>query len=138
MKTKGKKKPVRYRIEPLEKKSIVTLTIYKTGDPSTRKEGDVMISREQTYRWGYAIVETSEKIDAKNDEIVVTDYDLIENEYDDGVALFWDYPKYMSNEDMEAIENAYNEEGDDGLAKLGWHYFDSEDKILGPFKIEKQ
>lgn len=121
--------PYRYRIEPVEKNSIVTTTTYKNGD--------MYVSREETYRWGYAIVETSEDIDANSDEIFVTAYDLIENDYEDGVYVSWDYPDDLSDEDKEAIKNAYDEDGDDGLETLGWHYSDSEDKIVAPYKVSK-
>ena len=43
----------------------------------------------------------------------------------------------MSDEEKENIENIFDEDGDDGLEKLGWFYFDNTDKILPPFKIEK-
>lgn len=122
-------KPYRYRIEPVGKNSIVAMTTYKNGD--------MYVSREETYRWGYAIVETSEDIDTNSDEIVVTGYDMIENDYEDGVSVSWDYPYDMSEDDKEAFENAYDEDGDDGLAALGWQYFDSEDKIVAPYKISK-
>lgn len=126
---KAKKKHIRYKIEPLEKKSIVQTTTFK--------KGEISISREETYRWGYAIVEANKKDLTKQDEIVVSDYDMIDHSYEDCSALFWDYPDDLSDSDREAIENAYEEDGDDGLEKLGWNYFDSEDKIIGPLKITK-
>lgn len=115
-------KPDRYRIEPVEKNSIATTTTYKNGD--------MYVSREETYRWGYAIVETSEDIDANSDEIFVI-------AYEDGVYVSWDYPDDLSDEDKEAIKNAYDEDGDDGLETLGWHYSDSEGKIVAPYKVLK-
>lgn len=128
----------RYKIIPLEKKSIIQITTYKTGDSTHTSEGDKIATREDTYRWGYAVVEANKKDLPKDGEIIVSDYELIENDYQDGVAVFWDCSDNVTEEELEVIENAYNEDGDDGLTKLGWHYFDSEDKILGPFKIEKQ
>jgi hypothetical protein len=128
----------RYKIIPLEKKSIIQITTYKTGDSTHMSEGDKIATREDTYRWGYAVVEANKKDLPKDGEIIVSDYELIENDYQDGVAVFWDCSDNVTEEELEVIENAYNEDGDDGLTKLGWHYFDSEDKILGPFKIEKQ
>ena len=132
------KSPTRYKITPLEKKSIIQNTIYKTGDSSHMSEGDKLATREDTYRWGYAVVEANKKDLPKDGEIIVSDYELIENDYDEGVAVYWEYSDNVTEEEQEAIENAYDEDGDEGLSKLGWHYFDSEDKILGPFKIEKQ
>ena len=68
---------------------------------------------------------------------LVIAYDLIENDYEDGVYVSWDYPDDLSDEDKEAIKNAYDEDGDDGLETLGWHYSDSEDKIVAPYKVSK-
>ena len=134
------KKPSRYKISPIDKKSIISLSIYKTGDPRSMSDGDRVVTREETYRWGHAIIEAYKKDLPKesDDEIIVTDYNLIENEYDEGVAVYWEYPDDMTDEEKEAIENAYDQNHDDGLADLGWHHFDSEDKFLGPCKIEKQ
>ena len=83
------------------------------------------------------IVETNEYIYVNRDEIFVTAYDLIENDYEDGVYVSWDYPDDMSEDDKEVFENAYDEDGDDGLAALGWDYSDSEDKIVAPYKVSK-
>lgn len=132
------KNKTRYRITPLEKKSIVQTTTYKTGDPSHMSKGDKLVAREETFRWGYAVVEANKKDLPKDDEIVVSDYNLIENDYQDGVAVYWEYSENVTDEEKESIEAAYDEDGDDGLANLGWHYFDNEDKIIAPFKIEKE
>lgn len=132
------KNKTRYRITPLEKKSIVQTTTYKTGDPSHMSKDDKLVAREETFRWGYAIVEANKKDLPKDDEIVVSDYNLIENDYQDGVAVYWEYSDNVTDEEKESIENAFDEDGDDGIEKLGWHYFDNEDKIIAPFKIEKE
>lgn len=124
------KKPSKYKISPKEKKSILVTTTYKKGE-------DRFISREETFRWGYAVIEAYKKDIPTNEEIVVTEFELIDHSYDDGVTVFWQYPDDMSDEEKENIENAFNDDGDDGLEKLGWLYFDSEDKILPPFEIEK-
>jgi hypothetical protein len=132
------KKPTRYRITPLEKKSIIQTTTYKTGDPSHLNKEDKLATREDTFRWGYAVVEANKKDLPKDDEIIVSDYNLIENDYQDGVAVYWEYSDNVTEEEKESIESAFNDGGDDELANLGWHYFDNEDKIIGPFKIEKE
>lgn len=134
---KAKKKPSIYKISPIEKKSIVVNTTYKTGEPSVYHNGDKFISREETFRWGYAVIEAYKKDIPTNEEVVVTGFELVDHLYEDGVAVFWDYPEDMSDEEKENIENIFDEDGDDGLEKLGWFYFDNEDKILPPFKIEK-
>jgi hypothetical protein len=126
---KKEKKPTSYKIEPLEKKSVIQTTTYKKGDD--------VISREETYRWGYAVVNTSKNMNTKSNEITVTDYDFIEHSYEDGTSLFWDFPQDMSDEEREAIENTYQDDGDDGLEELGWIYINNEDRILAPFKITK-
>lgn len=134
---KSKKKHSTYKIEPLEKKSIVVNTTYKTGEPSIYHEGDRLISREETFRWGYAIIEAYKKDIPKNEDVVVTEFELVDHSYEDGVAVFWEYPEDMTEEEKENIENAYDEDGEDGLVKLGWHYFDNSDKIIAPLKITK-
>jgi hypothetical protein len=131
------KKPSRYKIIPTEKKSIIVSRTYKTGDPSAHHEGDKFITVEETYRWGYAVIEAYKKDIPTNEEVVVTGFELVDHAYEDGVSVYWEYPDDMSDEEKENIENIFDEDGDDGLEKLGWFYFDNEDKILPPFKIEK-
>jgi hypothetical protein len=126
---KKEKKPTRYKIEPLEEEGI--------GRTTTYKKGDNVIECEETYRWGYVVVETTKNMNTKSNEIVVTDYDFIEHSYEDGTSLFWDFPQDMNDEEREAIENAFEENGDSGLEDLGWIYFNNEDRILAPFKITK-
>lgn len=134
---KAKKKPAKYKISPIEKKSIIVTTTYKTGKPFVYHEGDKLISIEETFRWGYAVVEANKKDLTKQSEIMVSDYNMIDHSYEDCSALFWDYPDDMSDEEKENIENAFDEDGEDGLGKLGWFYFDNADKILAPFNIDK-
>ena len=134
---KAKKKPSIYKISPIEKKSIVVNTTYKTGEPYVYHDGDKFISREETFRWGYAVIEAYKKDIPTNEEVVVTGFELVDHAYEDGVSVCWEYPDDMSDEEKENIENIFDEDGDDGLEKLGWFYFDNEDKILPPFKIEK-
>jgi hypothetical protein len=133
------KKPTKYKITTIDKKSIIVTNIYKTGDASSMRDGDKVITREDTYRWGHAVIEAYKKDLPKenDDEIIVSDYNIIENDYDEGVAVYWEYPSDMTDDEKEAIEKAYDENYDEGLANLGWHYFDNETKFLGPCKIEK-
>lgn len=130
-------KPARYKIEPTEKKSVVVNTTYKTGKPSAYHEGDRFISREETFRWGYAVIEAYKKDIPKNEDVVVTGFELVDHSYEDGVAVSWEYPDDMGDDEKETIESAYDEDGEDGLIALGWHYFDNSDTIIAPFKVTK-
>lgn len=131
------KKHSKYKISPIEKKSVVVTTTYKTGQPSIFQEGDLFISREETFRWGYAVIQAYKKDIPKNEEIIVSGFELIDHAYEDGVSVYWQFPDGMSDEDKENIESAFDEDDEDGLEKLGWFYFDNTDKILPPFEIEK-
>ena len=128
-----------YKITPLEKKSIIQTTTYKTGDPAHLREGDKMATREVTFRWGYAVVEADGDDLPKDGDIDVTDYSIVENAYEEEVAVVWEFSGNVSDEERETIESESSENfGDDWLEEIGRHNFDHEDKILEPYKIEKQ
>ena len=68
---------------------ITTVLSLKAG--RNRHEGDKIATRAATFRWGYAVVEPDGDDLPKGGDIVVTDYNLIENAYDEGVAVVWEF-----------------------------------------------
>lgn len=114
------------RIEPKEKNSIIQNVIFRRGDE--------FLTREETYRWGYAVIE-ADKDSLDKEELTVTDHDILEHCYEDCTSVFWFYPNGMPEDEKQSIQDMYEEEGDDGLESLGWEAYEVEDIFMGPYKV---
>jgi hypothetical protein len=130
-----------YRITPLEKKSIeVFIELYRQ-DPETGETQWVNIS--ETYRWGRAFI--AEDMDCnlprRGDNQAYCRMEAGEYEgceLDDSIGAFFEFSDGISEEEQDAIREAYYENG------MGWvydgdHDWEIEDDyvaVYGPFKVE--
>jgi len=104
------------------------------------KDGKTII-REEGYRWGKFYCESDEKpdIDLSGDdeeyELGGDEYEWELDELDDGCWADWTWPADMSDEDREAIEEAWDENNFEGLEELGWSNDDTVYFFQGPLKL---
>lgn len=113
-----------YLIKPKMKKSIVEREFFRR----TNEEGVVEIMEMETgWRWGSFVIsvpDTPEDIESML-EYYTEDYDATLVDTDDGCWVTFEVRiKDMDDEEYEAlieeIEDAYEEDGYEGLERLGW------------------
>lgn len=122
-----------YKVSTRDKKSIVQTEIFiKTVD------GVAYEARmENTWRWGHAVISDVEKdsIDPSGD-LLVSDYCIEDQQYDDGVALWFYYSDNVPEEVREEFEQAWDEDGYSGIEENGWLSWDVETTFIGPLEVE--
>jgi hypothetical protein len=107
--------------------------------------GDKVIIREEGYRWGTFRVE-SDTIPLTSDELKNEDdwYELsvIDNDESwelvdltDGCWADVEKGRNCTDEDLEAFENAWEENYYEGVEELGWTHDDTEFYMSGPLKL---
>ena len=92
------------------------------------------------WRWGYAKYAEKPEINNEDDE-EVNIYelgDVIDQGQDDGCWSDWEFPDDMDEEEQERLQEAYEEEYDEGLENEGWICDDTEMWFSGPLEIEEE
>ena len=123
-----------WKIETATKKAIVvTETFFKTDGDQTYR-----MNIETTWRWGHVIVSDDvHDLDLVNEDgLEVSGFDIEDQEYDDGCALWFTFSDNVPEEIRELAESAWDEEGFYGLEELGWSHDDTETWFWGPLTIE--
>lgn len=130
-----------WTLMPVNKKSIEEVMFWT-------KDGKTIYHR-QGWRGGSVTLVTADDnepiIDlAGNDELNVYDlYDdhIVDVELDsywDGCWSEWDWNEQdLTEEEQEEIEEAWNEDGYDGVEGLGWSQDDSETYFYGELSLER-
>lgn len=119
-----------YRIEPLEKKSIVDVTTFRKVLPDGTR---IFLTQETGYRWGHFIAEDDpreslEEGEELPDPLCVSDYNEIDHEYTDGCWSDYDVSE-LSDEEQELLhETTWPED-------CGWEAIDGEVYFHGPVQI---
>jgi len=119
-------------IKPQHKKSAIEKQHwYKDGKEIIRIEG---------YRWGtfYCESDTQPEIDLVNEdgyEIGSDDYEWELESLDDGCWADWEFPEDMTEEEQDAITEAWNEDYFEGLEELGWSCDDTDYILEGPLEL---
>jgi len=130
-----------WTLMPVNKKSIEEVTFW-TKDNMT-------IAFRHGWRGGSVTLVTTDDnapdIDLEgNDELNV--YDLVDDHvvsvdldsFWDGCWAEWDWNEQdLSSEEQEEIEEAWNEDGHDGLEELGWTEDDCEAYFYGELSLER-
>lgn len=122
----------KWKISTIDKKSIVDTWLFiKDGDD--QKWAKV----EEHWRWGYVVVESMKKpkIGTNEDGFNIYDYDVWDQETDDGVGTWFTYSDSVTAEEQADFENAYWE-GHDVLNNAGWMDEDNERIFIGPCNVE--
>lgn len=122
------------KISTLDKKSIVVTEYY------TKQVGDEVyhFDVETVWRWGYVIVEeNADDIEIHDNELVVTDYSIVDQDYQDGTSLFWKFSDNVPDEVREDIEFFLEENDYSQVEELGWWLDDVVTVFIGDLEIEQ-
>lgn len=130
-----------YRIKTLEKKNVNQSEIW------THEERELSVVIVQLYRWGEFVVqcEEDEHFDLENKQgLWVTDYDIQDQNMDDGISLYftnlYSNTKELTEEEKESIieelEQIYEEGAYIALEEAGWSFDDVETFVMGPLEVE--
>lgn len=119
---------MRYRVSPLNKKSVVENEYWT-------KDGEVL-KRSVVWRWGSVFVNEKPENQAEDEELNVYDeWDCELESCDDGCSEDWEYPESWSDEQIEAFQEAFQEEYYDAIEALGFKEDDTELWFIGELKI---
>lgn len=124
-----------FKVSTQDKKSIVVTETFekKVGDQWYR------VDMENTWRWGYAIVsgEDLTEDDLKQEGgLEITGWEVDDQNYDDGVALWFNYSDNVTDEMKEEFERLWDDDGYSGVEENGWDLVDVETWFYGPLDIE--
>ncbi len=130
-----------YRITPKEKKSVEVFYELYRDNPDT---GEVQwVNIQETYRWGRAFL--AEDMDCNLPSASsTTAYCKMEDgeyegcEFDDSIAVNFEFSEDITEEEQEAIKQAYYE-GGSGWVHDGDHDWEIEDDyvaVYAPFVVE--
>ena len=127
-----------YRIKPLEKKSIsMVFEMFREN-----ADGSVSwFNIEDHYRWGQGFIEADMdcNLPYEGDDTVYCKNDCgFGAELDDQVACFFEFSDDLSEEEQQAIKDAYNEGGLGWLydGEHDWQFEDDSIVIAAPYKID--
>jgi len=129
-KIKKEAQPLKMRITPVEKKSIITVYFYEFDG--------MVIRREETIRWGhYDILVAKDALPKKDENIKITDFEILDSTYDEVVSVEWHYPDGFPEKILKKIKKAYVDDGMEGLEAIrGLFDINYETTLLPPNKIE--
>ena len=108
------------------------------------RKDDKVIIREEGFRWGTWYCDSDDKpdIDLKNpDGFEVSwgdDYEWELDSMDDGCWADTEAGRNCTEEDLEAFNEAWDEDYYDGVEALGWTNDDTEFHIIGPLRLENE
>lgn len=129
-----------YRITPLEKKSIaITYEMFRENDDGTISWFNI----EDHYRWGQGFIAEDEDCNLSHDQTksqyCKADAGEFEGcELEDSVACYFEFSDDLSEEEQEAIKEAYYEGGAGWLfdGEHDWQEEDSYVEVMAPYKVE--
>jgi len=138
--TKVKKYEV--SVEPEWKKSITELVSFRK--PVEGEENQYKwITQDQGWRWGKWVGLVTEeelqelKEDSERESCEPDCYEGLEMDYlDDGVWLYYEKSENVTDEELEKFEEAWDEDGYDGVYELGWEDWGTETFVNCTLKIE--
>lgn len=122
-----------WKISTVDKKNVVDHWYFiKNGDHN--KWAKV----EEHWRWGYVIVESKKKpkFDDNADGFNIYDYDVYDQETDDGVGTWFEYSDAVTAEEQAEFQNAYWE-GLEEVNNAGWMDEENDRMFFGEVTIEK-
>ncbi len=124
-----------WKITNLEKKNAVERQYWVKGDQT--------IIREEGFRWGYWTCQqdTPPDIDLANPdgyEVGCSEFEWELQEMVDGSWADITWPDSMTEEEQQEWEEAWNEDGYDGVEALGWSNDETEYWIYGPLELTNE
>ena len=129
-----------YRITPLEKKSIsITYEMFRENDNGSISWFNI----EDHYRWGQGFIAEDmdcniEKDRTRSQYCKPDDGEFESPDLDDGIACYFEFSDDLSEEEQEAIKEAYYD-GGAGWVYDGDHEWQEEDcyiEVMAPYKVE--
>lgn len=129
-------------VEPQYKKSITELVSFRK--PVEGEEGQYKwITQDQGWRWGKWVGLVTEeelqelKEDSERESCEPECYEGLEMDYlDDGVWLYYEKSENVTDEELEAFEEAWDNDGYEGVEELGWEDWGTETFINCNLEIE--
>ena len=122
-----------WKISTVDKKNVVDHWYFvKNGDDN--KWAKV----EEHWRWGYVIVESKKKpvFDDNADGFNIYEYDVYDQETDDGVGTWFEYSDAVTAEEQAEFQNAYWE-GLEEVNNAGWMDEENDRMFFGEVTVEK-
>ena len=122
-----------WKISTVDKKNVVDHWYFiKNGDHN--KWAKV----EEHWRWGYVIIDSKKKtiFDDNADGFNIYDYDVYDQETDDGVGTWFEYSDDVTAEEQAEFQNAYWE-GLEEVNNAGWMDEENDRMFFGEVTIEK-
>lgn len=101
--------------------------------------GDLTATRETGWRWGRWKYDTKPDLstyDENHQHDVYSFGDVTDADLDDGCWTEWHWPESMDAEEIERLEEIYEEEYDEGLENEGWVCDDNDTFVTGPLDVE--
>ena len=120
-----------WRVSNREKKNVTQIETYSNGE--------LTATREVGWRWGKWKYDTKPNLSIYKEDLQhdVNDFgDVTDGDLDDGCWAEWNWPDHMDTDEIERLEDIYDEEGDEGLENEGWSFDDSETFVTGPLDVE--
>lgn len=119
-----------WKISTNEKKNVrETETFSKDGNT---------ITHTTSFRWGWVVVGEDPEIEEpeKNDSLVVTDFDIEDQCYEDSCWEEWDFGS-LSEDEIGLFLQQWEDDWYEGLGAIGWQHTDTEIVFAGPLEIEQ-
>ena len=120
-----------WRVSTRQKKSVT--------ETQTWTNGELTAQLEIGWRWGHWEYDTKPDLsdyDPDGQTDVFEFGDVQDQEQDDGCWQDWTWPEDMDADEIERLEEIYNEEGTEGLENEGWENTDTEMYVTGPLDLE--
>lgn len=120
-----------WRVSNREKKNVTQIETYSNSE--------LTATREVGWRWGKWNYDTKPDLSIykEDNQHDVNDFgDVTDSDLDGGCWAEWTWPADMDTDEIERLEEIYNEEGDEGLENEGWSFDDSETFVTGPLDVE--
>ena len=121
-----------WKLSTLQKKSCTQIEFW-TKDGKTAQH-------EIGWRWCWAKYDEKPNLSEYDPDEGIELYalgDVTDMEQDDGCWEEWTWPEDMDEEEIERLEELYEEEYDDGLMEEGWQLDDTEYWVSGPLELEE-
>lgn len=123
-----------WKLSTSEKKSCVQIE-YWTKDGFTAQ-------REIGWRWCWASYDNEPDLSNYNpdkDQIELYSLgDVCDMEQSDGCWEEWTWPKELDEDEIERLEDIFNEEYEEGLENEGWELDDTEYWVTGKLNLTKE
>jgi len=128
----------KWRLSTVEKKRAIELEYW------THNESNHSVVYETGFRWGSVFVFTDDdnppEIDLKNADglnVYSLDYETELEFLDDGCWSDWEFPDEMTEEERNALQEGWEEDGYDYMEGAGWYSDETQVWFDGQLELER-